>query len=168
MSGMYNLYKLDEGKWPLERVWKSTGRARCRYLGDVCLGMYEKWGDEAIEVIGKVYANAADRTFLKGLRDFGIEGQGADALAMFFVISQSVLGYDMEIVELSGKRSVVRYHSCHIFPEASPAAEQICRRANFQFELRAAKLLNPKLKVYYTKVRSSGDPYCEWVCELEE
>ncbi len=165
---MPEIYKLDEKKWPLERVWKSTGRARSSYIGNLCLGMYEKWGEEAIEVIGKVYANAANRTFLKGLKDFGIEGRGADALAMFFVISQSVLGYDMEIVELREKRSVLRYHSCHIFPEPSPIAEQICRRANFQFELRAAELLNPKLKIYYTKVRSGGAPYCEWVCELEE
>ena len=165
---MSEMYRLDEKNWPLERLWKATGKVRGRYLGDVCLGMYEKWGDEAIELIGKVYANAADRTFLKGLRSFGIEGRGADALAMFFVISQSAIGYDMEIVELSEKRSVVRYHSCHIFPDPSPAAEQICRRANFQFEVRAAELLNPKLRVYYNKVRSGGAPYCEWVCELEE
>ena len=165
---MSELYKLDEQKWPLGRLWKSATRARSRYLGDTYLGMYEKWGDEAIEVIGKVYSDAANRTFLKGLKDFGIEGRGADALAMFFVISQSVLGYDMEIVELSEKRAIIRYHSCHIFSEPSPAAEQVCRHAAFQFELRAVELLNPKLKIYYTKIRTSGDPYCEWVCELQE
>ncbi len=165
---MPDIYKLDEKVWPAGRMWKATGKARGRYFGELCLGMYEKFGDAALEVIGKVYADAANRTFLKGIKDFGIKGQGADALAKFFVISQSVLGYDMETAELGEKRSVIRYHSCHIFSEPSPAAEQICRRALFRFELKAVELLNPRLKIYFTKLRTVGDPYCEWVCELAE
>lgn len=165
---MSGIYKLDEKIWPAKRTWKATVKARGRYFGELCLSMYEKWGDAALEVIGNVYADAADRAFLKGLKDFGIEGRGADALAKFFLISQSVLGYDMEVVELSEKRSSIRYHNCQIFREPSPAAEQICRRALFRFELKAAELLNPRLKIHFTKLLTSGDPYCEWVCELEE
>ena len=165
---MPGIYELDEKDWPLARRWKATDKARGRYMGDMCLAMYEKWGEEGLEVIGKVYASAAERTFLKGLKDFGIKGNGADAMAKFFVIANSVLSYPMEMVEASEKKAVIRYHSCHLFAKPSPGAEQICRRAIFSYEQKAAALLNPKLKVYFTKVWTGGDPYCEWVAESED
>ena len=162
---MPGMYELNEKDWPMVRRWKGTGKARGRYIGDMSLAMYERWGEEGLEVIGKVYEAAADRTFLKGLKDFGIQGNGADAFAKFFVIANSIIGYPMELVEASEKKAVVRYHSCHLFAGPSPAAEQICRRAIFCFEKRAVALLNPTLKVEFTKVWTGGDPYCEWVAE---
>ncbi len=165
---MPGIYELDEKEWPFVRRWKATDKARGRYIGDMCLAMYEKWGKEALEVIGKVYAGAADRTFLKGLKDFGVKGNGADAMAKFFVISNSIISYPMEMVEESEKRAVIRYHKCHLFANPSPAAADICRNAIFCFEQKAAGLLNPKLRVEFTKIWTAGDPYCEWVAELEK
>lgn len=165
---MCEVFKLDEKTWPVERRWKATAKARGRYFGELCLGMYEKWGEEALDVVGKVYADAAKRTFLKGLKDFGLEGRGADTLARFFLTSQAVLGLKMEAVELTPEKSVVRYHTCHLFSEPSRAAEQICRRAIFNFELTAVGLLNPQLKIYFTSLMTAGDPYCEWICELQQ
>lgn len=157
------MYHLPENVWTAERKWKATGRARGRYVGDLERAVYERWGDEGLKVIAQVYAQAAERTFLKGLKNFGVEEKDARAFALFFVISNSVIGYDMELVEATPERAVVRYHTCHLFEAPSPAHARLCTEAHFSFEKRAAELLNPSLKVTMTKLRTAGDPYCEFV-----
>lgn len=160
------MYHLPEDVWPSARKWKATGRARGRYMGDLERAVYERWGGEGLKVIGQVYAQAAERIFLQGLKNFGIKEKDARAFALFFVISNTIIGYDMELVEATPERAVVRYHTCHLFESPSPADALICREANFNFEKRAAELLDPRLKVTMTKLRSAGDPYCEFVVEM--
>ena len=152
-------------EWTAERKWKATGRARGRYIGDLEQAILEHWGEEGLKVIGEVYRKAAERTFLQGMRSFGIEGNDATAYAKFFVVANSVLGYDMELAEATPKRAVVRLHTCHLFTEPSEACGRLCRNANFGFERRAVELLNPKLKVKFTQLQSEGAPYCELVVE---
>jgi predicted hydrocarbon binding protein len=157
-------------EWTPERKWKAAERARARYVGELERAMVEKWGEEAVQLIGKVWADAAERTLERGLRTFGIEGRDARALARFFVLSNSVLGLNMELVEESEKRAVWRINPpCHVFggdPSGVPSA--ICREGHGSFEVKAAQLLNPRLKVTCTQVQSEGAPYCEWVAELED
>lgn len=160
------MYHLPEDAWPSERKWKATGRARGRYVGDLERAVYESFGDEGLKVIGQVYAQAAERTFLQGLKNFGIKEKDARAFALFFVISNTIIGYDMELVEATPERAVVRYHTCHLFDASSSGNARICREANFNFERRAAQLLNPKLKVTMTKLRAAGDPCCEFIVEM--
>ena len=152
-------------EWTAERKWKATGRARGRYIGDLEQAIYAKWGEEGLRVIAEVYRNAAERTFLEGLRSFGIEGDDATAYAKFFVIANSILGYDMELAEATPKRAMVRIHTCHLFPKPAEVGGHLCRLANFAFERRAVELLNPKLRVSPGKLQSEGDPYCEIVVE---
>lgn len=161
------IYELGP-EWTPERRWKATGKARGRYIGDLEEAVVERWGEEGLKVIGEVYRRAAERTFLQGLKSFGIEGNDATAFAKFFVVANSVIGYDMELVEATPKRAVVRYHTCHLFPTPSEQCARLCRHANFGFELRAVELLNPKLKVSMPKLQSEGAPYCELVIEEGE
>lgn len=135
-------------------------------MGDLERAVYERFGDKGLKVIGQVYTQAAERTFLQGLKNFGIKEKDARALALFFVISNTIIGYDMELVEATPERAVVRYHTCHLFDSPSEGNARICRDANFNFERRAAQLLNPRLKVAMTKLRSAGDPYCEFIVEM--
>ncbi len=157
--------ELPQGVTP-ERAWKATGKARGRYMGELERLVCQKWGEEGLEVIGQVWADGAERTFLQGLQSFGIQGNDAAAYARFFVTANTMLGYDMELVEVTPQRAVFRYHTCHVFPGADKVNETLCRRAHFKFEERACQLLNPRLKSTITKLQTAGDPYCEIVVEM--
>lgn len=159
---------LDPEVWPIARRWKATGKARGRYIGELSKALYEELGDRGIEIIGNIYDQMAQKSFLPGLKAFGIDGNDAEAYATYFKLLWELMGYKVEVVELSGGRSVVRTHSCHLFENPDPTAEEICKRANFRFEERAVKLLNPDLRVRFTKLQSAGDPYCEMVVELKQ
>lgn len=152
--------------WTPERAWKATGKARGRYMGELERLVYQQWGEEGLKVIGQVWADGADRTFLQGMQSFGIPGNDAAAYARFFVTANSLLGYDMELVEATPQRAVFRYHTCHVFPGPDKVNETLCRQAHFRFEERACQLLNPRLKTRITKLQTAGDPYCEMVVEL--
>lgn len=158
--------ELSPQEWPAERKWKAAARARGRYCGDLERAVYERWGEEALEVIGKIWREGAERTFLEQMKTFGIEGNDAAAYATAFVLANSVLGYNMELVEATPTRAVVRYHTCHLFDDPSIGGD-LCRKAHFRYEQRACELLNPKLKSTLTKLRTEGDPCCEFVVEME-
>jgi hypothetical protein len=52
---------------------------------------------------------------------------------------------------------------CLWFPELD-IPPTFCR-AFGTFEEEAAKIVNPKIKTYFTKLMTQGDPYCELVFE---
>lgn len=160
------IYQLSEQEWPILRRWKATGKARGKYFGELCRTVYQKWGEEGLKVIGKVYEEAAIRTFEKGLKGFGIEGNNATTFARFFVISNTIIGYNMELFESAPERAVVRYHTCHLFDNPQKGDDKICGAA-FNFEKTAARILNPRLSVIMTRLQTAGDPYCEFVVEMK-
>jgi hypothetical protein len=160
--------KLSEEEWPIERKWKATGRTRCWYMAELEKAVYNRFGEEGLKVIKQVWRRGAENFFLRGLKSFNIEGNDAKAFVSYFKIAQEIMGYRMEIVEASEKKAVLRYHTCHFFEKPDPIAAKLCSEGHFEFERRAAELLNPKLKVRFEKLRSAGDPYCEMIVELED
>ncbi len=161
-------FELPKDEWPVERRWKATGRTRCSYMATLERKVYERFGEEGLDVIKEVWREAADKYFLRGLKAFGIEGDNALSFVLYFKYAQEIMGYKMELVEAGERRAVLRYHTCHFFPKPDPVAAKLCEEGHFQFEKRAAELLNPKLKVRFTKLQSRGDPYCEMVVELSD
>lgn len=161
--------ELPEKDWPAACKWKATGRARGTYIGLLCELVNNKLGDEGLKAIGEIYKEMAHRTFSDAFKKFGIEGNDAAAFAKYEKFTQDILGQDGEIVELSPKRAVVRWHKCHLFDTSKPVplGTKVCDQT-INYEATAAKLLNPKLKVTQTKHQTTGDPYCELVIEQED
>lgn len=162
------MVELSEEEWPIVRRWKAAAKTRARYMAELSRKVYQRFGEEGLKVIGEVWREGAEKYFLRSLKTFGIEGNNAKAFALYFKLAQEVLGYEMELVEATDKRAVLRYYTCHLFDKSDPIAERICRECNFQFEKRAAELLNPKLEVRFTKLQTAGDPHCEMIVELQE
>jgi len=159
--------KLSEKEWPVERRWKAAGRSRCWYLAELERAVYERFGEGGMEVIRELWRKGAERFFLNGVKGFGIGGRGPADFLSYFKLAQEIMGYDMEMVEASDKKAVLRYHTCHFFEKPDPVAAKLCE-AHFEFEKRAVELFNPRLKVKFTALQSAGDPYCELVAELPE
>jgi hypothetical protein len=155
-------------EWPVERKWRATGKTRAWYIAELEKAIYNKFGEEGLEIIRQVWRKGAENFFLKGLKKLGIEGNDAKAFAYYFKKAQEIMGYSVEVVEASEKRAVLRYHTCHFFEKPDPVVAKLCKEGHFAFEKRAAELLNPKLKVRLEKLRAAGDPYCEIVVELND
>jgi len=161
-----NEIRLSEKEWPVERRWKATGKSRCFYLAELEKAVYGKFGEEGMELIRELWRKGAERFFLSGVAGFGIQGRGPADLLSYFKLGQEIMGYEMEFVEATEKKAVLRYHTCHFFEKPDPVAVKLCE-AHFEFEKRAIEMFNPKLKIKFAALKSAGDPYCELVAELK-
>ena len=151
-------------QWSLERKYKSASRTSTVYRRALEHAFYERFGDEAIEIIRDVYDGMAEGT-LDGMKTFGIEGNDAKSFAYFIKAANEIpFNTYVEIVEASPKRAVVRWLKCAPPAETNP---KFCY-AHLAFEKRAVKMLNPKLEVEMPKCIACGDPYCEEIIVLED
>ena len=107
----------------------------------------------------------AHKYFKAGMEKFGIKGNDCWAVASYFKLSTGdVLGYKAELIEEAPNRVVCRFHPpCLLFPELD-IPPSFCE-AESEFEVEAARMLNPKIKVYTRALMTRGDPYCEIVFE---
>ena len=91
------------------------------------------------------------------------------ALASYLKLATGdIIGYRIDLIKESPKKVIYRlYPPCIWFPKLD-IPPSFCRRGFMNFELAAAKIINPKIKVSYTKVMTAGDPYCEVILEEVE
>lgn len=155
-------------EWPMERKWKAANKTRGFREGRLMKAIFEKFGDEGVMVIRKVWEEMAKHFFIDGLRKLKIEVNDCRALALYIKLSTGeILGNNVEIVKLSERESIVRLHPpCPLFPDASKVNNKICREGVCYFEKTASKLLNPKIDANFTKLQTEGDPYCEVVIKM--
>ena len=164
-------YLLSEEEYPYKRRWKAAVSARGSYQGDIMKLLYEKFGNEGLEILSEVYGNKAKAVFMSGRKSFGIEGVGAKDFLRYFHYSGQIM-YPMFKTEITPgsdeKKASIRYYGCPLWTEPAKVrgGVEMCE-ACFAFEKTAASMINPKLKVYCSKLLTKGDPYCEITAELE-
>lgn len=165
-------YQLSEEQYPYKRRWKAAVSARSLYQGDIMKLLYEKFGNEGLKLISEVYSNKAKAVFMPGRKSFEIEGTGAKDFLLYFHYSGQIM-YPMFKTEITPgsdeKKASVRYYGCPLWAEPAKVrgGAEMCE-ACLAFEKTAAAMINPKLKVYYSKLLTKGDSYCEITAEVED
>lgn len=136
-------------------IWGIIGTTVSEDLG--------KAGIEAVRrALRKVAEKQATRAFESG-RDL----RNAKGVAEYMKFAEETLGMIVDVPEATERRSVFRILKCPLYEDPKRQSTSLCD-AYAEFEKTAAKITNPKLKCTITKLLSKGDPYSEWVFELEK
>jgi hypothetical protein len=113
-------------------------------------------------------AENARKFVTAGMKGFGIAGNDPWSLASYFKLATGdIIGYRAELIEESPKKVTYRLHpTCLWFPELD-IPPSFCRALG-TFEEQAAKIVNPRVKTYFTKLMTEGHLYCEIIFEERE
>ncbi len=70
----------------------------------------------------------------------------------------------------TSKRAVVRIFRCPINDTLRPLSisAKVCDRSEHELDVATAKFVNPRLKLTVPRSLARGDPYCEYIYELED
>jgi hypothetical protein len=161
-------YELDENEYPCDRRFKAAVSTLNQYLKAYNIAIYKKFGEDGLELIAQIWADMAERFFPTSFEAMGLEGDGPKEIAEWFAKADAVMGYDTDLFVLSENKAGFRINKCPWFEEPSPEGEQICSKGVIAFEKRAAKLLNPEIKVSLGKFFHKGDACCEYIFEIPE
>jgi hypothetical protein len=165
-----SLYKLDETAWPLERREKARQQRDWENYGSMVRAIFKKYGKEGMEVVQEVTSDSAKNYVIMSLQNFHLKGNDARTAGGYYKdFHKLIFDNDLEIVEDSPKRVVLRNNgfcplSQKIGEELTP---DICL-SSMGHEHKACELINPQLRFSVPRLRSAGDPYCEYVFELKE
>jgi hypothetical protein len=163
-----SLYKLDEAVWPEERRRKARQRRDWENWGSMVRAIYRRYGKEGLKVVYEVTNDFAKNHGIMTLRNYGLTGNDARTAGSYHKFYHKIIfGNDLEIVEDTPKKVVLRNSGfCPL--SANPQEElkpEICLNT-MGHEHKACEIINPELKFSVPKLRSAGDPYCEYVFEL--
>jgi hypothetical protein len=163
-----SLYKLDEAVWPVERREKARQRRDWENIGSMIRAIYKRYGKEGLKVPYDVTSDSARKFVFMALKNHNLKGNDARTAGGYYKIFQKIVyGNDLEIVEDTPDKVVLRNSGfCPL--SANPGEEltpEICLNT-MGHEQMACEIINPKLKFSVPRLRSAGDPYCEYVFEL--
>jgi hypothetical protein len=154
--------RLLKKDWPKIRKLKALNDTGWRYFEHLVKAMHKRLGEEkTYEVLIDFMMGNVDRNFKRGMKVFGITGNDAWSLASYFKLaSGDVLGYKTELQRLSPTKVAYKlYPPCLRFPNLD-IPPSFCE-AMVCFEVVAAKMINPKIKVTHGKLMTAGDECCE-------
>jgi hypothetical protein len=160
------MYKIDEEEFPFEMRFKAGVNTLNKYLATYTVAIYERFGDEGLKLITKIWSDMADRFFLKSFEKLGFEGNGPKEIAEWFAKADGLIGYNTDFFVISDKKAGFRINKCPWFDKPYPEGEKLCGEGVTGFEKRSAQLLNPKLKFSMGKCFHKGDGFCEFIFEL--
>ena len=155
-----------EGKAP-EKIWCAACRSYGLIWGIIGATVCAELGEAGVKAVGNAMAKVAKKQAGKAFES-GRFARNAKGMVEYMMLAEGTLGMIIESPEATEKRAVFRILQCplHDVPQKETTPE-VCS-AYSMFEKTAARIANPKLACTQTKVMSKGDPYCEWVFELEE
>jgi hypothetical protein len=162
------VYHLDENEFPLEMRLKAAAGTLNQYIKAYNLAIYEKWGDEGLKMIAKIWSDMAEKFFPGSFEKLGFKGDGPKDIAEWFAKSDAIVGYDTEFFIVSENKAGFRVNKCPWYNSPSPEGAKICSEGVIAFEKKAAELLNPKIKVTMGKFFHQGDGCCEYIFEISE
>ena len=157
------------GEWPEIRRIKGANKTGWTYFANLVKLLLQELGEEkTCELMDKLMVQNAQKFFLPGLKQFGIQGTDPWAIASYFKLATGdIIGYKAELIREGPKRVIYRLHPpCLWFPDLDIPAS-VCE-AMGQFEEEACKLVNPKVKAHQTHLLTRGDPYCAILFEEVE
>ncbi len=154
-----------EGK-PAEKIWSAACRSYGLIWGLIGSTVGEELGEAGVRAIGHGMKKVAERQVAKAFES-GRFPRNAKGMAEYMMLAEGTLGMLVEMPEATERKAVFRILKCplHDDPKAETTPE-VCS-AYAEFEKNGARIANPKLACTQTRVMSKGDPYCEWVFELE-
>ncbi len=163
-----SLYKLDETVWTQERRKKARQRRDWENYGSILRAIYRRYGKEGLKVAYDVTSDSARKFVFMALRNHNLKGNDARTAGGYYKVFQKIIyGNDLDIIEDTPDKVVLRNSGfCPL--SANPGEEltpEICLNA-MGHEQKACEIINPKLKFSVPKLRSAGEPYCEYVFEL--
>jgi hypothetical protein len=161
--------QLSEKEWPELRRIKAANKTGWSYFGALVKMLHQEVGEEKTRQILSIFMAENAKKYVKpGMKAFGIEGTDPWSLASYFKLATGdIIGYRTELIEESPRKVAYRLHPpCLWFPELD-IPSSFCR-ALVTFEEEAAKIVNPRIKIYFTKLMTEGDPYCEIIFEEGE
>ena len=157
--------QLPDG-WSELRKAKASANTGWAYYRDLVKLLHKEIGEEKTANILSKLMEANARKYVKSSMEmFGIKGNDAWSLASYFKLATGdIIGYKAELIQEGPKKVAYRlYPPCLWFPDLDIPAS-FCE-AEDSFELEAARIINPKIKVTSTSLMTRGDPYCEVVFE---
>jgi len=158
--------QLSEKEWPELRRIKAANKTGWSYFATLVKTLHREVGEErTCQILSTFMAENARKYVKPGMKGFGIKGNDPWSLASYFKLATGdIIGYSAELIEESPKKVLYRLHPpCLWFPELD-IPPTFCRALG-TFEEEAAKIVNPKIKTYFTKLMTQGDPHCELVFE---
>jgi len=159
--------QLPDG-WTELRKAKASAKTAWSYYRDLVKLLHKEIGEEkTASVLRKLMAANAKKYLTPTMEKFGIKGNDPWALASYFKLATGdVIGYKAELIQEAPNRVVYRlYPPCLWFPDLD-IPPSFCE-AEGEFEAEAARMINPRIKVYGRALLTRGDPYCETVFEEE-
>jgi hypothetical protein len=128
--------------------------------------------EEYNEINGQIWAELG-RASKQIADDLGLAGADAKSAAET-VMSVAVVAMGpevkFEIVEATAEKAVLRSTGCPWWNRMKELgiSDNLCSSGDSAWCDNLAKSLNPKVTVTLTKAKPRGDPYCEWVYELQK
>lgn len=158
--------KLSERDWPEIRKAKASGKSGWFYFTSLVKLLIQEIGeDKTGDILRKHMRLLAQKFVVPSMKSFGIQGNGPWELASYFKLATGdILGYKMELIEEAPNKVRCRYYPpCVWFPDLDIPVSYC--QAEGEFELEAARIINPKIKISFPTYMTRGDPYCEVVYE---
>ena len=153
-------------EWPEIRKAKASANTAWAYYRELVKLLHSEIGEEKTAAILKKLMEANARRYVQpSMEMFGIKGNDPWSLASYFKLATGdVIGYKAELIQETPNRVVYRlYPPCLWFPDLD-IPPSFCE-AEGMFEREAARMLNPKIKVWMRSLMTRGDPYCETIFE---
>ena len=160
--------KLNEEKWTEIRKLKASNKTGWSYFENLVKTMHKTLGEEkSCAILSEFMADNARKFVVEGMEKFGIRGNDPWALASYFKLATGdIIGYNVELVKESPNKVYYRlYPPCLWFPKLD-VPPSFCRALG-TMEVEAAKIVNPDIKIKVEKLMTAGDPYCEFIFEIE-
>lgn len=157
--------QLPEG-WPELRKAKASAKTGWAYYSDLIKLLHRELGEKKTAGIMQKLMVQNARKYLKPTREkLGITGTDPWSIASYFKLATGdVIGYRAELIQEAPNKVVYRLHPpCLWFPDLD-IPPSFCE-AECCFEAEAARMLNPRIKVYPRSLLTRGDPYCDTVFE---
>jgi hypothetical protein len=157
---------LDEKAWPELRKAKASAKTAWSYFSGLVKIMNRDLGEETTaRVLRSLMEENARRFFVSGLQGFRIAGRDAWSMASYFKLATGdIIGYRAELEEEAPGKVVYRLHPpCLWFPDLD-IPPGLCRALG-NFEVEAARLVNPAVSVSCRRLMTAGDDCCEFVFE---
>ena len=128
--------------------------------------------DKYNEILVQIWTEAgkASKQIAEALGLAGDDAKSAAETMRLVVIVMMGPEFEFEIVEAKRERAVSRWTGCAWWKRQKElgVSGELCYTGCPAYQNGFAKSLNPKLTASLTKAMPKGDPYCEYVYELQK
>jgi len=145
-------------------------RSYLRLLGDLCVGLTQRWGEEAWQILHDVAWRLGQEQGPRFKERFNIDPDNLLSIAQYFRFEYEILQgnpEDVKVLDVGPKRLHEHLHNCALLP-ACERLPELCWRFFKIFDVSALKAMGAKVQRFdVLQWPSLGAPYEEPIYELE-